>query len=111
MVGPTVIPNLKLANIVAYNVFTPETLSRIVQKAAKLDIFLSSRPNFGLREGWNLIQEGPECLFQEIAIVFDKPGEAIDDYETQLQLIQNLRRLGSICNCGRHLSNTGSSKS
>ena len=100
MVGTLIAPNLKLANIVAHNVFTPESLSRIIQKAANLDIFLSSRPNFGLVEGWNLIQEGPERLFQEIAIVFDKPGEAIDDYENRLQLIRNFGRLGSIRNCG-----------
>ena len=91
MVGTLVTPNLKLANIVAYNVFTPETLSRIMQKAANLEIFLSSRPRFGLIEGWNLVQEGPERLFQEIAIVFDKPGEAIDACETWLRLTQILR--------------------
>ncbi len=111
MVGALVIPNLKLADIVAYNVFTPETLSRIMQKAANLDIFLSSRPKFGLIEGWNLIQEGPERLFQEIAIVFDKPGEAIDGYENRLKLIQNLGQLGSIRNCGKDLSNAGHSES
>ena len=83
-VGKLINPNLKLANIVVYNVFTPETLSRIMQKAANLEIFLSSRPRFGLIEGWNLIQEGPERLFQEMAIVFDKPGEAIDGNENRL---------------------------
>ncbi len=87
MVGTLTTPNLKLANIVAYNVFTPESVSRIMQKAANLDIFLSSRPNFGLVEGWNLIQEGPERLFQEAAIVFDKPGEASDACKNKLQLI------------------------
>ena len=82
MVGTLNIPNIKLANNVAYNVFTPESLSRIMQKAANLDIFLSTRPKFGLIEGWNLIQEGPERLFQEFAVVFDKPGEAIYGCET-----------------------------
>ena len=109
--GTSIIPNLKLANIVAYNVFTPESLSRIMQKAANLDIFLCSRPKFGLIEGWNLIQEGPERLFQEIATVFDKPGEAIDCYENWVQLIQDFDRLGSIRNCGKGLSNSGSSES
>ena len=93
------------------NVFTPETLSRIMQKAANLDIFLSSRPKFGLTEDWNLIQEGPERLFQEMVIVFDKPGEAFDGYENRLQLNQNLGRLGSIRNCGKSLSNTGAFES
>lgn len=111
MVGTLAIPNLKFADIVAYNVFTPETLSRIMQKAANLDIFLSSRPKFGLTEGWNLTQGGPERLFQEIAIVFDKPGEAIDGRENRLQLIENLHRIGSICNCGKLLSNTWFSES
>ena len=82
MVGMLNIPNLKLANHVAYNVFTPKSLSRIMQKAANLDIFLSTRPKFGLTEGWNLIQEGPERLFQEFAVVFDKPGETIYGCET-----------------------------
>ena len=82
MVGTLNIPSLKLANNVAYNVFTPESLSRIMQKAANLDIFLNTRPKFGLIEGWNLIQEGPERLFQEFAVVFDKPGEAIYGCET-----------------------------
>lgn len=82
MVGTLNIPNLKLANNIAYNVFTPESLSRIMQKAANLDIFLSTRPRFGLIEGWSLIQEGPERLFQEFAIVFDKPGESIYGCET-----------------------------
>ena len=84
MVGTLNIPHLELANNVAYNVFTPESLSRIMQKAAKIDIFLSSRPEFGLIEGWNLIQDGPERLFQEFAIVFDKPGEAIHGCENRL---------------------------
>lgn len=82
MVGTQNIPNLDLANYVAYNVFTPESLSRIMQKAANLDIFLSTRPDFGLMEGWNWIQEGPERIFQEFAVVFDKPGEAIYGCET-----------------------------
>ena len=105
MVGTLIILNLKLANIVAYNIFTPETLSRIMQKAANVETFLSPWPRFGLTEGWNLVQEGPERLFQEIAIVFDKPGEAIDGYGNRLQLIQNLGQLGSIRNCGKPLSN------
>ena len=82
MVGTQNIPNLNLANNVAYNVFTPGSLSRIMQKAANLDIFLSTRPKFGLIESWNLIQDGPERLFQEFAIVFDKPGEVIYGCET-----------------------------
>ena len=82
MVSTLNIPDLKVANNVAYNVFTPESLSRIMQKAANLDIFLSTRPKFGLIEGWNLIQEGPERLLQEFAVVFDKPGEAIHGCET-----------------------------
>ena len=84
MVGTLNISNLNLANDVAYNVFTPESLSRIMQKAANLEIFLSTRPRFGLVESWNLIQNGPERLFQEFAIVFDKPGEAIYGCENRL---------------------------
>ena len=83
------IPNLVLADIVAYNIFTPESLSRIMQKAANLEIFLSSRPNFGLIQGRKLFQEDAERLFQEKAIVFDKPGEPINGYKDRLQLIQN----------------------
>ena len=85
--GSPYIPNLVLADIVAHNVFTPESLSRIMQKAANLEIFLSSRPNFGLVQGRKLTQEDAERLFQEKAIVFDKPGEAIDGNEDRLQLI------------------------
>ena len=84
MVGTLNILNLNLANDIAYNVFTPESLSRIMQKAANLEIFLSTRPRFGLVESWNLIQDGPERLFQEFAIVFDKPGEAIYGCENRL---------------------------
>ena len=90
MVGTLNISNLDYANDLAYNVFTPESLSRIMQKAADLEILLSTRPNLGLIESWNLIQDGPERLFQEFAIVFDKPGEAIYGCENRLQLTQNL---------------------
>ena len=85
--GTLIISCIKLANIVAYNVFTPESLSRIMQRAANLEIFLSSRPNFGLVQGWKLTHEDAERFFQEKAIVFDKPGEPIDGYENRLQLI------------------------
>ena len=110
MVGTLNILDLNLADDIAYNVFTPESLSRIMQKAADLEIFLSTRPKFGLIESWT-IQDGPERLFEEFAIVFDKPGEAIYGYENRLQLIQNLDHLGSIRNCGKGPANAGSYES
>ena len=58
---------------IAHTIFQRRALCRLIYKSVDIDIFMSTRPEFGI-VGRNA---DPIRLHQELALVFNKPGSSI----------------------------------
>ena len=59
----------------AHNVFKPNHLSRMIYKVANLETFDTWHPDVGLVRDFRSLEEDGHHVMEEIAIIFDKPGQ------------------------------------
>lgn len=59
----------------AHNVFKPYHLSSMIYEVADLETFNTWHPDVGLVRNFRSLEEGGHHVMEEIAIVFDKPGQ------------------------------------
>lgn len=64
-----------LLTCLAYHIFKYNALSRMIFRAADLNIFLKMSPNSGITRGGALDTDVAQRMQEKLSIMFDKPGQ------------------------------------